>query len=88
MSRTSEPVPRPAWRCPAPRIARHDTSPPNARDHGRHSVTNISTVAAVMMTAVAQPSHRRSSGLTRFPMTVGSLVSSTTSRSTALRALR
>jgi hypothetical protein len=36
-------------------IARHHTLPPDARDHGRHSVTNIPIVAAVMMTAVAQP---------------------------------
>src|SRR5437867_3251171 len=53
--------------------------PLDSRDRGRHSVMNIPTVAAVMMPAVAQPSHRRSVGLTRFPMTVWSLVSSTTS---------
>ena len=39
-------------------------------EKGVHSVTNIPTVAAVMMAAVAHPSHRRSGGLTRFPMTV------------------
>jgi hypothetical protein len=45
----------------------------------RQSVTNIPTVAAVMMTAVAQPSHRKRGGLTRFPITVGSLVRRMTS---------
>ena len=37
------------------------------------------TVAVVMMTAVAQPSHRGSGELTRFHMTVGSIVTRMTS---------
>jgi hypothetical protein len=43
-----------------------------------YSVKNMPMAATAMMAAVAQPKIRRSGGLTRFPMTLGLLVSSVT----------
>src|SRR5438552_4129812 len=52
----------------------------NGRDHifTSYIVTNIATAATAIITAVAQPSHLRSGGFIRSPITFLLLVSSTT----------